>query len=103
MRGSDGKRFDARVPLGRHFPLSRVIRGFFDAMATGGKHGVDGVDSSGAVVSACSIGMRTRAEKPLTADSVSVRIAVVACREAPGRLDSKLLPATASGELFLQA
>jgi hypothetical protein len=34
MRGSDGERFGARVPLGRHFPLSRDIRGFFHPMHT---------------------------------------------------------------------
>ena len=47
MRGSDGKRFDARVPLGRHFPLSRDIRGFFDPTATTGRRGVDGGHFSG--------------------------------------------------------
>jgi hypothetical protein len=34
MRGIDGKRFGARLPLGRHFPLSRDIRGFFHTMPT---------------------------------------------------------------------
>ena len=47
MRGSDGKRFDARVPLRRHFPLSRDIRGFFDLTATTGRCGVDGGHFSG--------------------------------------------------------
>ena len=44
MRGSDGKRFDARVPLGRHFPLSSryKLKSFFHPMAPTGRHGVDG-------------------------------------------------------------
>jgi hypothetical protein len=42
MHGSDGRRFGARVPLGRHFPLSRDIRGFFHPMPTMGRRGVDG-------------------------------------------------------------
>src|ERR1035438_867780 len=34
MRGSDGKRFDARVPLGRHFSLFSRYIGFFHPIHT---------------------------------------------------------------------
>jgi hypothetical protein len=41
MRGIDGERFDARVPLGRHFRVS-LYKGFFPPHGYHGKRGVDG-------------------------------------------------------------
>jgi hypothetical protein len=67
---------------------------------------MDGMRLSDSVVltagSVCVENRRKRIAKTLTHDFVSGRIRVVH-REAPGRLDSKLFPATASGNLFQQA